>query len=163
MKVLNHVLQSLKLDISFYSEQQAPALYTQISNLASASIYSTINKVCDEELRDRMIFARIDKLELDIGEISHSELNNLLPERLYSSLEKALREQLSLAYNRLSSNGVQIAGELSRPIDTSDYSMVLQTSEKRHNTELLFEFFNKGILPWWAQKDYGPAIRIHIR
>lgn len=127
----NHIINKQVFEFSCSRYEDAFQLQKQMESGLQHNIQACINKaLC--EWNDSAEVVRIDKLEIDIGDIPFDNLAGLLPRKIYTSL----------------------AGRFTTTFVPGKTSIAaIETVQKNSDTdtiELLEIFLLSGSLPWWA-------------
>jgi hypothetical protein len=93
---VSHLVERLELDIQAADEDQARQLLDRLSRLHRQALEGVIERVLDQ-LSPTDTVHRLEKLDLDLGEIPAEQLERLLPQRLESALRRALPSRLRSA------------------------------------------------------------------
>ena len=137
----SHRLHRLELEISTGEEPLARSVMDRLSQLHHAALESLLERVFSE-LSPPGRWDRLERLELDLGTLKASDLEQQLPQRLEAALRRALAARLppSLAQPLPPETSPAAAG----PAADAD--------ELQRQLELLAVFTATGSLPWWAPR-----------
>ncbi len=142
-----HIINRQIIDLKVRSDRNAFRLQQQVRAVYEEDILPLMNELLDELCGPGEVL-RIDRLDLDLGTIQAAQMGQQLKERLREALREQLRKSRAEAsvyfsagnasniYPRLTING--------RP----EFSQLVSTVTSQR--ELLQEFFETGLLPWWA-------------
>jgi hypothetical protein len=124
-----HLINRLQFQVNCPDEDQAFGIRHNFAQTLQLQIASVIDKVCTQYVpKDEWL--QIDKIEVDIGQLSPQALSNDFEKIFLYRFEKELLAKLS------GISAEQRSG-------SAHYSML----------ELLQHFLEKGTLPWWAGEN----------
>jgi len=129
-----HIIKKQTLDITFDSEEKAFSLQNEILDIYNERIIPELDMICNE-MCDNGTIVKIDKLELNIGEISLGNINNEFVDKVTTAFKKELTQALE---------------DSKQPDDIN----VQITDVSGSKLALLEHFIYTGTLPWWASR-YG--------
>ncbi len=137
---LRHIIDKQTFEITATSipvaqqwEQKSPGI---VRDLISPCVESCFDMFAGGA-KDHII---IDKLEIELGEISESNFRQVVPERLRKALIKALGNYARVA------TSVDFAG-----ITTESLNRPFQISQKTSVLYSFIYFLKSGLLPWWVE------------
>ena len=137
----SHRLHRFELEISTAEEPLARSLMDRLSQLHHAALESLLERVFSE-LSPPGRWDRLERLELDLGTLQASDLEQQLPQRLEAALRRALAARLPL--------------HLPRPLppetSTAAAGPAADAYGFQRQLELLALFTATGSLPWWAPR-----------
>jgi len=125
-----HHIKSLLFDLIFDDEARAQELYNDVRQLHYQELERVISQ-CLNEFAGPGAFAQLKQVELDLGVIHYKDLKQELPQRIYESLSKKLKE-------------------LFRSIDQKENPLL---SEVLSKIDLIRYFLIEGCLPWNTKED----------
>ena len=136
---MSHRLDRLELEIKTADEALARPLLERLSRLHHQALQDVLARVLDQ-LSPAGAVHRLERLELDLGEIPPDRLERELPLRLERALREALPARLPEALVREAPPPVDPAGAADDPTVA-------------RQLELLASYASSGQLPWWAPRD----------
>ncbi len=123
-----HVILKQTLEITVASAEEAWPLQQRISRIVNTKVQQLIGRACDN-LASPDCLHRIDRLELDLGQLNPKDLAIELP----AKFAEAFKRELAKAVKQQDSSGL--------PAMTAS------------QLELFVQFFQQGTLPWWADLE----------
>jgi len=135
----SHRLHRLELEISTAEEPLARSLMDRLSQLHHAALESLLERVFSE-LSPPGRWDRLERLELDLGTLQASDLEQQLPQRLEAALRRALAARLP----------PPLPPPLPPETSTAPAGPAADADELQRQLELLARFTATGSLPWWA-------------
>ena len=123
-----HVILKQTLEITVASAEEAWPLQQRISRIVNTKVQQLIGRACDN-LASPDCLHRIDRLELDLGQLNPKDLAIELP----AKFAEAFKRELAKAVKQQDPSGL--------PAMTAS------------QLELFVQFFQQGTLPWWADLD----------
>ena len=123
-----HVILKQTLEITVASAEEAWPLQERISRIVNTKVQRLIGRACDKQVSPDCLH-RIDRLELDLGQLNPKALAIELP----TKFEEAFKRELAKAVKQQDPSGLP----------------AMTTSQ----LELFVQFFQQGTLPWWADLD----------
>ncbi|HWI93201.1 MAG TPA: contractile injection system tape measure protein [Flavisolibacter sp.] len=136
----DHIINREIFEFTYSETEKALALQGQMNSGLQYKMQTVINNVLDE-CCDESITARLERLEIDLGEIPFESLENLLPQKLYTAFRDELGNVIAESNSYQGKKSLNEAGE-----NTDDI------------LELLEVFFLTGSLPWWLSQRNGFSI-----
>jgi hypothetical protein len=137
----SHRLHRLELEITTGEEPLARSVIDRLSRLHHAALDSLLERVFSE-LSPPGRWDRLEHLELDLGTLQASDLEQQLPQRLEAALRRALASRLP--------------PPLPQPLppETSPAAPgpAADADGLQRQLELLAVFTATGTLPWWAPR-----------
>jgi len=137
----SHRLHRLELEISTAEEPLARSVIDRLSQLHQAALESLLEQLFSE-LSPPGRWDRLESLELDLGTLQASDLEQQLPQRLEAALRRALASRLP--------------PPLPQPLppETSPAAPgpAADADGLQRQLELLAVFTATGSLPWWAPR-----------
>ncbi|MGZ5075063.1 MAG: contractile injection system tape measure protein, partial [Methylobacter sp.] len=131
MGTQRHVIQRQIVEITLAKKETAWELQQALSRIFQQRFPPLLDR-CLSEVSSPDYLHRIDRLELDLGELDIHRLDNDILDRIEQSLRQALHEQ----------------------IDGMAWSVSLQNNGSMLSHLELFEHFvREGYLPWWADNS----------
>ena len=124
----NHIINKEIFEFTYSQIEYAFELQKQMEAGLQFNINAGISGVLNE-CNDEEETIRIEKIEIDLGEIYYQHMNELLPAKLYTQLKEKIT---SSTFRKKIISGVE------------------QQSTVYDNIELLEIFLLSGTLPWWA-------------
>ncbi|MEB3335381.1 MAG: contractile injection system tape measure protein, partial [Cyanobacteriota bacterium] len=141
---MSHQLDRLELEVRTADEALARQLLDRLGRLHRQALEEVLARVLDQ-LSPRGTRQRLERLELDLGEIPLDQLERQLPERLEKALRQALPPRLRT---------VRSKPTIPRPHPSDDPPrMPSPQASLPRPLELLACFATTGTLPWWAPRD----------
>ena len=132
-----HLVDKHIFDIHYDNESSAIDMQRRISSISNDKLFDVISSVFDEF--DTLATVRLNRLELDIGSIRESNLEDDLLDSVAQSLRNQLKELLS---------------------DSKPTNAQTSTSQKEENDADIFEqFMLSGAVPWWIRDRNSFDIR----
>jgi len=120
-----HVILKQTLEITVASAEEAWPLQQRISRIVHTKLRRLIGRACDN-LASSDCLHRIDRLELDLGQLNPKDLAMELP----SKFEEAFKRELAKAISQPDPSGLPTKIASQREVCT--------------------QFFQEAVLPWWA-------------
>ena len=133
----SHRLHRLELEISTAEEPLARSVMDRLSQLHHAALESLLERVFSE-LSPPGRRDRLEHLELDLGTLQASDLEQQLPQRLEAALRRALASRLP--------------PPLPPETSTAPAGPAADADGLQRQLELLALFTATGSLPWWAPR-----------
>ncbi len=133
----SHRLHRLELEISTAEEPLARSLMDRLSQLHHSALESLLERVFSE-LSPPGRRDRLEHLELDLGTLQASDLEQQLPQRLEAALRRALASRLP--------------PPLPPETSTAPAGPAADADGLQRQLELLALFTATGSLPWWAPR-----------
>lgn len=140
MPMPDHIINREIFEFTYSETEHAFALQNQMNNGLQYKMQTVIDNVLDE-YNDENTITRLDKLEIDLGEIPFGSLYTILPEKLYIAFRKEMLNAIK---------------------DRNTYLKEISHCEASENINddltVLEIFLLTGSLPWWAgsAKDFSP-------
>ena len=161
----SHRLHRLELEISTSDEPLARSVMDRLSRLHHAALESLLEQVFSE-LSPPGRWDRLEHLELDLGTLQASELEQQLPQRLEAALRRALASRLPphlppsttpllqppAAPNRPQPPSATDPPATSTAADLPAAGPAADADGRQRQLELLAVFTATGSLPWWAPR-----------
>jgi hypothetical protein len=170
----SHRLHRLELEISTAEEPLARSVMERLSRLHHAALDSLLERVFSE-LSPPGRWDRLEHLELDLGTLQASDLEQQLPQRLEAALRRALASRLPpplppslppsippllqkpllqppAAPNRPQPPAATDPPETSTAADLPAAGPAADADGRQRQLELLAVFTATGSLPWWAPR-----------
>ncbi|MEM8640954.1 MAG: contractile injection system tape measure protein [Cyanobacteria bacterium P01_G01_bin.54] len=152
-----HIIKRQILDLQVSSEMGALTLQNRVSAIYRSKLVPLIEAYCDRLSSPEQIH-RIDRLDIDLGEI---EIENLEAD-LVQKVEAALAQELTHPTATATTEADSPAATPVAALDTSDRGksrsreLILSPqaqpiSALEANLELLNVFLQAGRLPWWSK------------
>jgi hypothetical protein len=168
----SHRLYRLELEINTSEEPLARSVMDRLSRLHHAALASLLERVFSE-LSPPGRWDRLERLELDLGTLQASELEQQLPKRLEAALRSALASRLPpplplsttplLQQPLLQQPLIQPPAAPNRPqppsatdppaTPTAPAGPAADADGVQRQLELLAVFTATGSLPWWAPRQ----------
>lgn len=144
-----HIIKKQVFDIRLSTREGAPDIQNEISRVYRSAVIPILDKVCSNLSQDKEII-RIDKLEIDIGNIARTHLAEELPKRVERSLEEALVKKIHDVKN----GHAGTAGNDNKPTEfsTPDRSTEIKSREGS-DLEQFMHYLRYGSLPWWSPSE----------
>ena len=166
----SHRLHRLELEITTSEEPLARSVMDRLSRLHHAALESLLERVFSE-LSPPGRWDRLERLELDLGPLQASDLEQQLPQRLEAALRRALASRLSpplppplppsippllqqpLIQPPAAPNRPQPPSATDPPATpTAPAGPAADADGLQRQLELLAVFIATGSLPWWAPR-----------
>lgn len=125
-----HCIESAILEVDYASEQLAFSQQGAFEAFARGRLLAIVDEIFDE-LSDSDTVVRIDKLEIDLGDISPSYLYDDMESRLRDKIRECLEEQV-ITHQAVPGANVDVV------------------SRKRSELEVICQFLNTGQVSWNA-------------
>ncbi|MCX5952092.1 MAG: contractile injection system tape measure protein [Cyanobacteria bacterium] len=158
----SHRLHRLELEISTAEEPFARSLMDRLSQLHHAALESLLEQVFSE-LSPPGRRDRLEHLELDLGTLQASDLEQQLPQRLEAALRRALAARLPPPQAQPLPPPLQpqVPPKRHQPPSATDppetstapAGPAADADRLQRQLELLAMFTATGSLPWWAPRD----------
>lgn len=132
MGLQRHVINRQTLEITLGKQENAWQVQQTLSRILQQQLPAVLD-LCLTEASSPDCLQRIDRLELDLGELDSSRLEAELLEKIESALRQALGKQLG---------GTALAASVQQ-----------QDQTMQAHVELLEHFVREGHLPWWADSS----------
>ena len=126
-----HVIKRQTVEITLAKQENAWQMQQKVSGIFQQHLPSLLDR-CLSELSSPDCLHRIERLELDLGELDGNRLEAELLEKIETALRVALSEQ--------------IASSKPEPVAAQP-----QTDPASAHLELFELFIREGYLPWWAE------------
>jgi hypothetical protein len=145
-----HIIKRQVFEVEVPSVDSAWKIQNRISDLYKQELVRILDKVLSEISGPDQVL-RIDKLEIDLGEIQADALERDIPEKLQSLLKDQLREIL---------HHVSAAPESQSETEKKKHIL-----RKAHHTktDILVYFLRTGTTPWWSAKENFTSIASLIK
>ncbi|MGA1870240.1 MAG: contractile injection system tape measure protein [bacterium] len=135
----NHIIKKQVLDITLDSEIGSFSFQNMLSTFFRTDILSLIDRYCNE-MSDASTIFRIDKLEIDLGEIDQDNFQIDFKRKISEIFPQKLSQALS-------------SGDVyTSPVYENRASLPYTITKENKDFELLDFFIKKGRLPWWVKK-----------
>lgn len=134
---MKHVIQKQRFEISAPDVEHARHVQQFVSDL----LYSSIIPLMDEtfsDYSDDNTRIRVDKLELDLGEVVYEDFDQHFIQKMRTILRNTLEKEVS-----------RQARQIQSPTSQKDKTATTQISER----EQLEYFLETGQLPWWVAES----------
>ena len=129
IKETDNIINKEIFEFSYAEADQAFTLQKEMNDALLSKIHIAIDSVLNETFNHEEII-KINKLEIDLGEIPFSHLSELIPQRLQNQFKEKLQAVL---VDRKKINGqYRQENEIPDQLKTIEY------------------FLHSGTLPWWA-------------
>ncbi len=125
-----HLVDKHIFDIQYDSESTAIDMQRKISTISNEKLFERVCEIFDEFETQETI--RIDSLELDLGRLRESHLEEDLLDAVTISLRRELGERIELTR--------------SRNTTTSD-----KVAQERNHLSIFEQFMLSGTVPWWIR------------
>jgi len=162
-----HIIKKQIIELRLNSQAEAFELQNKVSEIFQCKILPLLETCCNQ-LSSADEIHRIDKLEVDLGDIDLNALEAELIEKFVPAFRQKLARKLdrseSLSNPASTQRAYAVASSLVTHFEASnvhpvtDFSgqkwSVAQPDSKRAGTqlELLSYFIQTGLLPWWASR-----------
>ena len=166
MSQQRHVIKQQILELQIGSEVKAFELQNRISALYRSQVVPLIEAYCDR-LSDADSIYRIDRLEIDLGEIELAALETDFVQKIAASLAQQLSQQRLSSSARPADSATALSDSAAAALTPSAASFknptVRQTappiSPREADFELLQDFIHTGRFPWWCQVQAQSALQ----
>ena len=132
-----HIIEAVELDISFPSEHEAFAEQAGLGDFVSQRLLREVENVFDGCANDDDVL-RIDRLEIDLGDIPYQNYRDHMVERIGDQL----REKLS---GLLPSNRSIVSG--------NSHDMAISFKRNEIELDVFIYFMRHGCLPWHRRTE----------
>ncbi len=147
----SHRLHRLELEISTAEEPLARSLMDRLSQLHHAALESLLERAFSE-LSPPGRWDRLERLELDLGTLQASDLEQQLLQRLEAALRRALAARLP----------PPLPQPLPPETSTAAPGPAADADGLQRQLELLAVFTATGSLPWWAPRHDRHLIAVAL-
>ncbi|MCP3925570.1 MAG: hypothetical protein GY714_23625 [Desulfobacterales bacterium] len=144
----HHVIKKQIMDIALNSEVGSFGLQGQISNICHDIIAKIVDRYFSSAGDPDHIY-RIDKLEIDLGEIRKENLEKDFSQKMEDIFPRVLSRKLNGLRKFSRDEDDVFASEGVWRSSSGDSSV----DRKEHGCELLEFFIETGRLPWWVEKS----------
>ncbi len=160
MKTRPHIIKRQVLDIRLERQEDSFQIQNRLSALCSTEIPGLLDEVCSKavELNE---YIRLDKLEIDLGLISLTNLEEEFNQKVSQRFLEALTERIDQT-RLLGSDGSQTHAQPDavkegpvRP-DSAQSDQVISPDE--YELELIRYFLRSGSLPWQVDKQSSGSL-----
>jgi hypothetical protein len=130
-----HLIDNALFDITFHKKAVVVEQGSEINNFVKNNLMNVIDEVFDHvasELGSMDSVFRIDRLEIDLGEISYADFKEQMPRKL--------REKLLLALHDIQQVATKEPTAISKLLDNGTDAQAQ-----------LFYFLRNGYLPWYSR------------
>jgi hypothetical protein len=147
---LTHYIQKQFLHVEFTgAEAEGMTLQKQLSELCHKRLLPALEQALNRCMASGEEVLRIDRLEIDIGNLDKDLLGEMLPAAVAKAVEEKVRERLQV--RRISSAEPRL--------EAIDESIVDQS---RRAEEILLFFLQNGHLPWYSRLPEQTAIEAYL-
>ncbi len=148
-----NTISTIKFHFGMQNEDFARSLYTRWEQFYPRNVERVAGEVLDK-LRVKNEELRIEKLELDLGNIPEEDFDEQFPLRFREKLEEAVIQW------RVESGELRV----SRPLSTlnSQLSTEKPLSTLHSQFSILRHFLLHGSLPWYAARECGDIGRLFL-
>ncbi|NEQ31630.1 MAG: hypothetical protein F6K04_11580 [Leptolyngbya sp. SIO4C5] len=161
-----HVIKQQILELRVGSEVKAFELQNRISALYRSQVVPLIEAYCDR-LSDADSIYRIDRLEIDLGEIELAALETDFVQKIAASLAQQLSQQRLSSPARPADSATALSDSAAAALTPSAASFKNPTawqtappvSPREADFELLQDFIHTGRFPWWCQVQTQSALQ----
>jgi Contractile injection system tape measure protein len=131
-----HIIKRQVIELQMADRLDKTAIQNRVSNIYQATIVPLLDKLLSDKSNTSEPLI-IDRLEINIGHIPESRLEEVLTEKI----NKALKESLDNIKTPSTSPNIS---EMAIP--------VIASQENHSDAELVFHYLQTGLFPWWAQE-----------
>lgn len=155
-----HIIRRQTLELSIAAGQNAHQLQNNIKQIFSAKVTPLLDAMMSERISaDELL--RIDRLELDLGSLDSTHLDEQLTERVRDQFEQTLSDQIARAMSQ-----DEWQTDASTPIQQpSEQPQRLNSAQAE--MQLLMHYLRTGLLPWWCASqtsfDLGGIIQGQLK
>jgi hypothetical protein len=154
----NHIVQKLTVEIGLAAQEEAFNIQSKISNDHQRLMLDTMSEIFDRLVGENEV-VKIDRLEINLGNISAEHLEYELQEKIRKEIEEAL---IKLLFEVRSSPH----GNAEVRIETSvGDTITVQANVQDRSFSLLdtlVYFLEYGVLPWSDDKKVKPTLRFLV-
>ncbi|MFH0783136.1 MAG: contractile injection system tape measure protein [Pseudomonadota bacterium] len=148
MKSERHVIGRQILEVALHSRARQSFVEKNLGDVYERLVLPCIEKIFSDCCKEGAIL-RIDRIELNLGTIQLSDLENQLSERVAASLREALLPFLDGTSVSRTLGG--LAGSTDSVRATPVHAVGQIQDDEEQNCELCRSFLLTGVLPWWAE------------
>jgi len=141
----NHSIKKYQIELKIENVNNAFEIQQRFLSTAKKIVTEKLEDLFDEVVGDNR-YLRINKLEIDVGSMLETTLEEDIPNRLPALIEEELREFISVSFKNAKSN-YDFANEAA---DNSSNVQILENSQ--YIFSWLIYFLKHGSFPWWAPK-----------
>ncbi|WP_271769656.1 contractile injection system tape measure protein [Aquimarina algiphila] len=170
MKPYDNIIRQLFFDINVNGNTSSVSLSEDVTQYCTTELCNAIEKKIQKYYSDEYVF--IDSLEIDLGNISFTNWENVLKERLDFALQEQLKKSFLLqkdskTISSFSTNTSHkpehvLADKISRIVGTNKVDKLSQLSRRKNHIDVLENafmfYFEKGYFPWWFDLNVLPQI-----
>ena len=136
-----HIINRHILEITVPERERVQQVQNKTSEIVRNRLYPELDKLFSK-ITDREQVVRIDKLVVDIGNISEDELDNIFVEKAVNEIEEKVTGLLR--------NGPKTKGtEHVNGFETEFFGKIVVSSKQDDYLEQFKYFLQFGYLPWW--------------
>lgn len=125
----NHIIQKQNIEVTFSSGKNANALQDKIKNIYYEKIIPQLDSLFSGFIKEDIII-RVDKLDIDLGQIHEDDLEKQLTEKIIVAVKQQLESSLKF--------------------DVKDSRNVQLVSGGQSVINVFLYFLNQGHFPWWC-------------
>jgi len=155
-----HIINRQVFDIRLRSRDKAYQIQNRVNSLYHTQILKVLDEVCSDLVSPNEII-RFDKLEIDLGAVSLTHLEEQLTEKVRKCFYEELFTQKSRIHldtrsrRRIPGKREEIyRSEKGTLVETKSYLF----SQEDSDLELIEHFLKTGALPWWSQKPTSSSV-----
>jgi len=148
-----HIIRKLIIEIGLPTREEAFDIQTKFTNEYKQLILKIIEEIFDRLVGEEEVM-QIDKLEIDLGEISTGQMNFEIPQKVKVEMEEALAK---LVYEvRNTPGGTADVRVTTSGGDTISVQANIQRQSKS-NFDKLIHFLEFGVFPWSEDQPEKPS------
>lgn len=147
-----HIIKKMVFELKSHDQRNAYHFQNNVREICQNQILPAMDVLFDQyDLKGFQL--QIDKIEIDLGRISHDELENTFIIRIKDILEKILRALVqngNIQNNMKSGVLTQRYLERNMLIEGAEISRIVYLPSQRKEMDLFIYFMQKGYMPWWS-------------
>jgi len=156
MSESKHNIQKMVFEIKSIQQKHAYEIQNEIASICEGFLLKEIDALFTKYDHEHLTI-RIDRIEIDLGEITKDELQETLIRKIRTELEKILQQlkkQDRLNRNESTENSAYVLNHLADFTTECGKAQGLKIiTERQQSWELFIHFIIKGYFPWWATHE----------
>lgn len=136
-----HVINRQIIDLKVQSQKNAFSIQQRVREIYLSEVIPMFDRIMNE-LTDGDQVLCLDRLEIDLGDLTVDQLDRQLTTRIREKIATQLREK--------------VAEALAPPVLNEQKGKVLAQTSAESKLELLRIFLDTGNIPWWTGDEYAP-------